>query len=82
MNQSWWKFLSLLYTSWRLCEAVLKKFCRAVLEIIQKSAKIQNLEVALRQVVRKQVSFQDRKKENTPKFPSIENDISEPFDTS
>ena len=24
-----------------------------------------------RQVVRKQVSFQDRKKENTPKFPSI-----------
>ena len=27
-------------------------------------------EVALRQVVRKQVSFQDRKKENTPKCPS------------
>ena len=29
-------------------------------------------EVALRQVVRKRVSFQDRKNENTPKLPSIE----------
>ena len=28
--------------------------------------------VALRRMARKQVSFQDRKKENTPKFPSIE----------
>ena len=28
-------------------------------------------EVALIQVVRKRVSFQDRKNENTPKFPSI-----------
>ena len=27
---------------------------------------------ALRQVVRKQVSFQDRNKENTPNFPCIE----------
>ena len=53
---------------------VKKEYCRVVLEIIQKSAKSQNLElkVALRQVVRKQVSFQDRKKENTPKFPSFE----------
>ena len=33
--------------------------------------KIQN-KVALRQVVRKQVGFQDRKNENTPNFPSIE----------
>ena len=39
---------------------------------IQKSAKSPNLEqVALRQVVRKRVSFRDRKNENTPKFPSI-----------
>ena len=40
---------------------------------IQKSAKsqIQN-KVALRRVVRKQVSFQDRERENTPKFPSSE----------
>ena len=36
---------------------------------IQESAKD---EVALIQVVRKRVSFQDRKNENTPKFPSIE----------
>ena len=33
--------------------------------------KIQN-KVAFRQVVRKQVGFQDRKNENTPNFPSIE----------
>ena len=40
---------------------------------IQKSAKSPNLnEVALRQVARKRVSFQDRKNENTAKFPSIE----------
>ena len=26
--------------------------------------------VAIKQVMRKQASFQDRKKENTPKFPS------------
>ena len=39
---------------------------------IQKSAKSPNLEqVALRQVVRKRVSFRDRKNENTPKFPTI-----------
>ena len=29
-------------------------------------------EVALRRVVKKRVRFQDRKKENTPKFPSNE----------
>ena len=39
---------------------------------MQKSTESLNLkEVALRQVVRKRVSFQDRKNENTPKFPSI-----------
>ena len=39
---------------------------------IQKKLKVQILnEVALRQVVRKRVSFQDRKNENTPKFPNI-----------
>ena len=45
----------------------LKKFVRVVSEI-----KVQILnEVALFQVVRKRVSFQDRKNENKPKFPSI-----------
>ena len=45
----------------------LKKFVRVVSEI-----KVQILnEVALCQVVRKRVSFQDRKNENKPKFPSI-----------
>ena len=40
---------------------------------IQKALKVQILnEVALRQVVRKRVSFQDRRNENTPKFPGIE----------
>ena len=38
---------------------------------MQKKLKVQILnEVALRQEVRKRVSFQDRKNENTPKFPS------------
>ena len=32
-------------------------------------------EVALIQVARKRVGFQDRKNENTPKFPSIKNVI-------
>ena len=40
--------------------------------------KIQN-RVALRQVVIKKVSFQDRKKENTPKLPSIEKWYQSPF---
>ena len=49
-----------------------KKFVRAVSEIYKKVLKVQILnEVALIQVVRKPVSFQDRKNENTPKFPSI-----------
>ena len=39
---------------------------------IQKKLKVQILnEVALRQVVRKRASFQERKNENTRKFPSI-----------
>ena len=43
-----------------------------VSEIYKKALKVQILnEVALIQVVRKRVSFQDRKNENTPKFPSI-----------
>ena len=33
-------------------------------------------------MVRKQVSFQDRMKENTLKFLRIENDINQPFDTT
>ena len=37
----------------------------------QKSAESPNLEVALMQVVRKRVSFQGRKNESKPKFPSI-----------
>ena len=39
---------------------------------IQKALKVQILnELALIQVVRKRVSFQDRKNENTPKFPRM-----------
>ena len=52
-----------------------KKFVRVVSEIhvYKKALKVQILnEVALRQVVRKQVSFKDRENENTPKFPGIE----------
>ena len=50
----------------------LKKFVRVVSEIYKKVLKVQILnEAALIQVVRKRVSFQDRKNENTPKFPSI-----------
>ena len=38
----------------------------------KKALKVQILsEVALIQVVRKRVSFQDRKNENTPKFSSL-----------
>ena len=49
-----------------------KKFAGVVSEIHKKALKVQILnEVALIQVVRKRVSFQDRKNENTPKFPSI-----------
>ena len=47
-----------------------KKIVRVVSEIYKNELKVQILnEVALIQVVRKQVSFQDRKNENTPKFP-------------
>ena len=50
-----------------------KKFRSSSFRDIQKSAKSQDLnKVALRQVLRKQVVFQDRKNENTPNFPSIE----------
>ena len=50
----------------------LKKFVRVVSEINKTALKVQILnEVALIQVVRKRVSFQDRKNENTPKFPNI-----------
>ena len=49
-----------------------KKIARVVSEIYKKALKVQILnEVALIQVVRKRVSFQDRKNESTPKFPSI-----------
>ena len=50
----------------------LKKFVRVVSEIYKKALNVQILnEVAFIQVVTKRVSFQDRKNENTPKFPSI-----------
>ena len=50
-----------------------KKFVWVVSEIYKKGLKVQILnEVALIQLVRKRVSFQDRKNENTSKFPSIE----------
>ena len=44
-----------------------------VSEIYKKVLKVQILsKVALVQMVRKRVSFQDRENENTPKFPSTE----------
>ena len=50
---------------------IMKIMC--VSEIYKKALKVQILsEVALVQVVRKRVSFQDRENENTPKFPSSE----------
>ena len=49
-----------------------KKFVRVVSEIYKKALKVHILnEVALIEVVRKRVSFEDRKNENAPKFPSI-----------
>ena len=49
-----------------------KKIVRVVSEIYKKARKVQILnEVALRQVVRKRLSFQHHKNKNTPKFPSI-----------
>ena len=51
----------------------LKKIVPVFSEIYKIALKLQILnEVALRQVGRKRVSFEDRKNENTPKFPSIE----------
>ena len=56
----------------KLCEEILKTFARVFSEMYKKALKVQILnEVALRQVVRKRVSFQDRKNENTSKFPTI-----------
>ena len=50
-----------------------KKFVLVVLEIYKKALKVHIMnEVAPVQVVRKRVSFQDRKNESTPKFPNIE----------
>ena len=50
----------------------LKKFVRVVSEIYKKALKVQILnDVALIQVVRKRVSFQDRKNKNTPEFLGI-----------
>ena len=72
--ERWWKLHYEDYkaTLWRLCEEILEKFVRFVSDIYKKVLKVQILnEVALIQVVRKRVGFQDRKNENTPKFPSI-----------
>ena len=62
-------FIYIMKIMWR----DLKKIVRVVSEIYEIVLKVQILnEVARRQVVRKRVSFEDRKNENTPKFPSIE----------
>ena len=62
-------FIYIMKIMWR----DFKKFVRVVSEIYKIALKVQILnEVARRQVVRKRVSFEDRKNENTPKFPSIE----------
>ena len=52
---------------------IFKEFYQAVPEIFEQVLKIKVLhKVALGMVLRKKVSFQDRKKGKTPKFPSIE----------
>ena len=62
---------------------VLKRILSSSFRDIQESAKSQNSsKVILTQVMRKQVSFQDRRKENTPKFSSIENDVKQPSDAT
>ena len=62
-------FIYIMKIMWR----DLKKIVRVVSEIYKIALKVQILnEVARRQVVRKRVSFEDRKNENTLKFPSIE----------
>ena len=71
-SQNWLKVYT-LYTLWKLFEEIKKKFVWAVSEMHKNLLKVQILnEVALRQVVKKRVSFHDRMKENTPKFPSNE----------
>ena len=51
----------------------LKEFIWVVSEIYKKGLKVQILnEIALTQLVRKRVSFQDCKNENAPKCSSIE----------
>ena len=53
---------------------ILKKFVRVVSEIYRKALKVQILnEVALRQVVRKRVSFQDLTVKPDEAFPSLTN---------
>ena len=55
-----------------LSECCSADFLRVISEIRKKAQKVQILnEVAPRQVVRKRVSCQDHKNENTPKFPGI-----------
>ena len=50
-----------------------KKFVRVVSEIYKKALKVKIWnKVTLRQVLRKQVGFQDRKNKNSPDVPSIE----------
>ena len=61
----------------------LKKFVRVVSEIYKKVLKVQILnEVVLIQVVRKRVSFQDRKNKNTPKFLASKYDIKQHSDST
>ena len=55
-----------LQHSLSMSEEILEKFVRVVSEIFKKALKVQILnEVALVQVVRKRVTFQDRKNEST-----------------
>ena len=62
-------FIYIMKIMWR----DFKKFVRVVSEIHKKALKVQILnDVALIQVVRKRVSFQDRKNKNIPEFLSIE----------
>ena len=61
----------------------IKKFVRVVSEIYKKVLKVQILnEVVLIQVVRKRVSFQDRKNKNTPKFLASKYDIKQHSDST
>ena len=60
-----------------------KKFVRVVSEIFKKALKVQILnEVSLIQVVRKRVSFQDRKNESTPKFLASKYDMKQHSDAT